>query len=121
MPSRKYRPTLFAAALMLATGALRAEEARTQIRVPAQVRAAADLQWLGDAPRLRISTADIQRGTVVLKEAAQVRVSSNSRRGNTVEMQPCLDIFYGVILNGMRPPAQPALDQYVTATRILSR
>lgn len=92
--------------LTLAAGAARAEEARAQIGVAAQVRAVANLQWLAEAPRLRISTADIARGTVEIKDAAQVRISSNSRSGYTLEVQPRMSIFYGIIVNGMRLPAQ---------------
>jgi hypothetical protein len=102
VPARLYTRTL---ALLLLCANATADEVRAQIGVSARVMPVASLQWLGATPTLRISTADVARGSVTISQAAQLRVSSNSRVGYAIDVQPRLTIFSAIIINGLPAPA----------------
>jgi hypothetical protein len=112
MPTRSHTTYLCLAlgACLLSAAAARADDARASIGVGAHVLSVARLQWLGVQPVLRVTADDLLNGYVELNEAAQLRISSNSRSGYSLEFQPLLAIFNAFTVRGLNSEMELAAD-----------
>ncbi len=99
--ARPWSAALSAAALLLCSGASGAGEVRTQFGVSATVLPVARVQSASMPPDLQVSSADLRRGYIDVRQPASIVINSNSAEGVALDLMALDPLLSGMVVEGL--------------------
>lgn len=98
---RPWGAGLCAAALFLSIGTAGAGEARTQFGVSATVLPVARVQSASMPTDLQVSSADLRRGFIDVRQPASIVINSNSAEGVALDLMALDPLLSGMVVEGL--------------------